>query len=280
MCQYFSHDVNAQNDDKCIRLIRELGWEGYGVFWGLIERMSGCEECQLVYNPSDLAWSMHVDEELLVRVITEFGFFVFSEDGAKFWSESARRRLSLRTHKRPYAKSSDDKPKRKRGRPRKNPLPDESQKETQETGEQNFTQQEEVQPAVTETPATVVETDILFDDEDYSQPNQGEEVIKLWNSVFGGTKQAYKGLALDAISYQRMKESFTSGFTIRDLEKAFQCAKADTFCWLLRDALKKDNIQRLLAKEEKKNELQTNRHASTDWDLPADWKDFVRGGDE
>ena len=34
---YFSHDSNAKDDPKCMLLIDQLGLEGYGIFWILIE---------------------------------------------------------------------------------------------------------------------------------------------------------------------------------------------------------------------------------------------------
>ncbi len=36
---YFPHDSNAKDDPKCIMLIEELGAEGYGIFWILIETL-------------------------------------------------------------------------------------------------------------------------------------------------------------------------------------------------------------------------------------------------
>jgi hypothetical protein len=36
---YFSHDSNAKDDPKCVLLIEQLGLEGYGIFWMLIETL-------------------------------------------------------------------------------------------------------------------------------------------------------------------------------------------------------------------------------------------------
>ena len=36
---YFSHDANAKDDFKIMLLIEELGLEGYGIFWILIETL-------------------------------------------------------------------------------------------------------------------------------------------------------------------------------------------------------------------------------------------------
>ena len=37
---YFSHDANSQDDPKCMLLIDQLGMEGYGIFWALIEALA------------------------------------------------------------------------------------------------------------------------------------------------------------------------------------------------------------------------------------------------
>jgi hypothetical protein len=36
---YFSHDSNAKDDPKCMMLIEQLGLEGYGIFWVLVETL-------------------------------------------------------------------------------------------------------------------------------------------------------------------------------------------------------------------------------------------------
>lgn len=36
---WFKHDSNAKDDPKCIILIEELGLEGYGIFWVLVETL-------------------------------------------------------------------------------------------------------------------------------------------------------------------------------------------------------------------------------------------------
>lgn len=37
---YFNHDYNARNDDKILELRSELGAEGYGIFWMILETMA------------------------------------------------------------------------------------------------------------------------------------------------------------------------------------------------------------------------------------------------
>ena len=36
---WFSHDSNAKDDEKMMFLIEELGLEGYGIYWVLVEKL-------------------------------------------------------------------------------------------------------------------------------------------------------------------------------------------------------------------------------------------------
>lgn len=327
--QYFSHDINAQHDDKCVALLTTLGWKGYGVFWGIVERMHERPGCRLAYNPKGLAWSLHVTEKFLIRVITEFNLFIFSEDGTEFWSESAVRRQEMRSKR--YAskstkgnadetdtclesqKETDEKPKRKRGRPRKHPLPEpiinagDISKTANEPAADSAVAIYEIgarTPKATEVPeAPQTEEEKTNDGAQnhtfYSEwredvkgeevkPLPAEDIIALWNEKFVGTRQTYRGLYLDSVSLQRAYETLSSGYTLNDLERAFQVARNDNFNWLLKDVLKKDNVQRLLVKGDKQNE-RTNYTGSSgtgdtsssgaDW-LPSDWQQYVHGDEQ
>jgi Domain of unknown function (DUF4373) len=91
---YFSHDANARNDEKVLMLRAEHGWQGYGIFWALIEMMFESSDTSLHHDKTKgIAVSYNIDITLLKDVIntciTE-GLFV--SDGDMFWSESLKRR--------------------------------------------------------------------------------------------------------------------------------------------------------------------------------------------
>jgi hypothetical protein len=44
---YFSHDANAQDDPKCMLLLDQLGPEGYGIYWLLIEKLRAEKDYKL-----------------------------------------------------------------------------------------------------------------------------------------------------------------------------------------------------------------------------------------
>lgn len=305
--QYFSHDVNAQHDDKCVALLTSLGWKGYGVYWGIVERMHEREGCRLAYNPKALAWSLHITERFLIRVITEFGLFTFSEDKTEFWSESAVRRQGLRKSK--YAankkkidsveKIVEDKPKRKRGRPRKYPLPEPDVISKEESPMDNGMESiEETEIEIFPESSDAIEENAVAPqieplDDSNEIPQSGvkvpyEQIIALWNQRFTGTRQTYRGFFLDPVSYQRASQTLSSGYTLEDFERAFQIARNDNFMWLLKDVLKQDNLQRLLVKGDKQSENkgsssfngQNNSGNSTSNWLPDGWKKYIRNEGE
>lgn len=77
---YFSHDANARNDVKCLRLRREMGLEGYGIFWCLIEMLREEENHKLpVTLIEDIAFNLHTSKEKVEAVIKRYELFDFDE---------------------------------------------------------------------------------------------------------------------------------------------------------------------------------------------------------
>lgn len=91
---YFSHDSNARNDEKILMLRAEHGWEGYGIYWMLIEMMFETTETKLSHQKlKGIAFSNNIPITLLQEVInTAITENLFSSDDEYFWSESLRRR--------------------------------------------------------------------------------------------------------------------------------------------------------------------------------------------
>lgn len=93
---YFSHDANSQDDPKCMLLIDQLGMEGYGIFWALIERLRQEKEYKLPFAivPS-LARRWATSKEKVEVVIKNFGLFVILDDC--FFSERLLRSMTEKT---------------------------------------------------------------------------------------------------------------------------------------------------------------------------------------
>jgi len=77
---YFSHDYNARNDTKVLFLRMQLGMEGYGIYWYLIESLAesgGTLPLQLI---PVLAMQMHTTEAKVNAVVNVFNLFEITDD--------------------------------------------------------------------------------------------------------------------------------------------------------------------------------------------------------
>lgn len=97
---YFSHDSNARNDTKILNLRASLGAEGYGIYFMILERLRECSDYTSVTDYNAIAFDLRVSSENVKKVVEEFGLFSFSEDGARFYSESFLRRMEIKDYKK------------------------------------------------------------------------------------------------------------------------------------------------------------------------------------
>ena len=100
---YFSHDYNARNDIKIKRLIVKHGYEGYGIFWGLIEDLyQNTNALPLDYEC--IAHDFRVSSDMIESIINDFDLFDVEKD--TFGSLSVKRRLDKRNEKSLKARES------------------------------------------------------------------------------------------------------------------------------------------------------------------------------
>ena len=91
MREYFSHDFNARNDRKMMRLMMVHGMCGVGVYWCIVEMLYE-EEGRLMRTECErIAFELRVECDLVNSVIADFDLFDF--DANAFWSPSVDRRI-------------------------------------------------------------------------------------------------------------------------------------------------------------------------------------------
>ena len=77
---YFNHDSTARNDYRIIKLRASLGYEGYGIFWAILE-MLFTEENKICKSQYDiLAFGLQCETEKLRAVIEDFDLFVIEDN--------------------------------------------------------------------------------------------------------------------------------------------------------------------------------------------------------
>lgn len=95
---YFSHDANAQDDPKCMLLIDQMGMEGYGIFWALIERLRNETTYTLplcICNALAKRWG--TSREKIETVIKNYGLFILEND--HFFSNRLKESMNLKSEK-------------------------------------------------------------------------------------------------------------------------------------------------------------------------------------
>lgn len=91
---YFSHDSNARNDPKILKLMRQLGAEGYGIFWMIIEVLREQASYTLpLSSMEDLAFQFHVSKEKIQAVVEGYGLFIVENES--FYSARLIRSMSI-----------------------------------------------------------------------------------------------------------------------------------------------------------------------------------------
>ena len=100
MRSYFSHDSNARNSDKLMKVRMKLGAEGYGIFFMLIERLREEEGYKSTIDYDALAFDLRVEPEKVKQVVENYDLFKITEDGKYFYSDSFNERMEMMDAKR------------------------------------------------------------------------------------------------------------------------------------------------------------------------------------
>ena len=81
------HDSNARQDEKLLALRLRLGWEGYGLYWGILEILRDSTDYTGSKDYNEIAFGLRVSAGLVKKIVEDFGLFTFTEDGKRFYSK-------------------------------------------------------------------------------------------------------------------------------------------------------------------------------------------------
>lgn len=91
---YFSHDYGARNDPKLMNVLMDLGCEGIGAYWCIIEQLYEQGGSITLKSCRSIAFALRIEEEKINRLVLDYG--LFENDGSSFWSLSVNRRTEIR----------------------------------------------------------------------------------------------------------------------------------------------------------------------------------------
>ena len=98
---YFSHDSNAASDPNIVYMRLTYGWEGYGLYWAIVEHLRDIPDYTYQIKRIDaLAYDLHYDnlDAFVTDCIEKFDLFI--SDGERFWSKSLCRRMEALANER------------------------------------------------------------------------------------------------------------------------------------------------------------------------------------
>lgn len=88
---YFSHDFNARNDIKLKKLNMELGMNGIGLYWCIVECLYENNGYLDLAQLDLLAYELRVEKNLIEKLINDFDLFKTNKN--RFYSKSVLQRL-------------------------------------------------------------------------------------------------------------------------------------------------------------------------------------------
>ena len=93
---YFPHDSNAQHDEKILQLRAKHGWEGYGLYWAIIERLRDNEDFKfsLTAIPGLSISLSHPQDSLEAMLEDCFTIGLLHKLDGCFYSDSLMRRMN------------------------------------------------------------------------------------------------------------------------------------------------------------------------------------------
>lgn len=104
MKEYFSHDIDARNDKKIAKLMFKFNWQGYGIYWGIVEFLHNNGNTIDLDELPVLANNLNCEFETLKSIICDFELFFIEKN--KIYSKRIAKNLKQQKEKSKKAKQS------------------------------------------------------------------------------------------------------------------------------------------------------------------------------
>jgi hypothetical protein len=104
---YFSHDSNARNDPKLLRLRKDLSWSAIGIFWAIAESLCEATDYRLEKDYGTIAYGLHCDESTVKSIVEDYNLFVIDDE--YFYSDSLNKRMAIKDAKSKKARQAANK---------------------------------------------------------------------------------------------------------------------------------------------------------------------------
>lgn len=89
---YFPHDYHARHDRKLVKVRKDYGILGYGLYWFIVEVLYETGDSYPFAALDVIAFESGISEDVIKQIVTEYDLFSFDDE--VFWSESQRDRIA------------------------------------------------------------------------------------------------------------------------------------------------------------------------------------------
>jgi len=103
MKEYFPHKYHARTEESLVRLLQKHGWEGYGIYWAIVEKVYQ-NDGYLEPDFECIAFDLRADEKMIKAVIEDFNLFQETKKGIS--SSEILENLKIRKEKSSKAQES------------------------------------------------------------------------------------------------------------------------------------------------------------------------------
>ena len=92
---YFPHDSNARNDTRVVKLRKDHGIAGYGIYFSIVEMLREANDYHMPIDFETIAYDLRVDQKTIKSVVEDYELFTFPTNGKKgmFSSPSLLQRM-------------------------------------------------------------------------------------------------------------------------------------------------------------------------------------------
>lgn len=80
--------ANLPEQTDVVEMRMKLGWEGFGIYVGILCLLRGSQDGTLPTSYNKIGWQLHCPNDKVKSVITEFGLFTLTEDGKRFFNQA------------------------------------------------------------------------------------------------------------------------------------------------------------------------------------------------
>lgn len=79
--------INTHERPSVVTMRKKLGWEGYGIYVGILSTLRGSEDGSMPTDFETIGWLLRCPSGIVKSVIMDFGLFTITEDGTRFFDQ-------------------------------------------------------------------------------------------------------------------------------------------------------------------------------------------------